>query len=219
MVIVLHYSELKRTAAMDFILNVIFAYKYFAMFGILVLCGVGLPVPEEVTLIGSGLMVGWQNADFVASTIACMCGILLGDSIIFGLGYIYGPRFLNSPIMLFLLPPKRRVRVEHFFEHHNRKALFFARFFAGVRVGIYALAGTMRVSWFRFLSVDFLGALISVPTSIFLGKWAAHIFADNQTQAIHKAASMVRQFGLWLAFFALIIIGWMMWSHHKKKTP
>ena len=33
-------------------------YKYLAMFGVLLLCGIGLPVPEEVTLILSGLAVG-----------------------------------------------------------------------------------------------------------------------------------------------------------------
>ena len=40
-------------------------YQYYAMFGILFLCGIGLPIPEEVTLIGSGVVVYFsESANF-----------------------------------------------------------------------------------------------------------------------------------------------------------
>ncbi len=47
---------------MSTILDWLLDLRYLAMFGILVLCGMGLPIPEEVTLVGSGLMVGWHKA-------------------------------------------------------------------------------------------------------------------------------------------------------------
>ena len=52
--------------------------KYAAMCGILFLCGVGLPIPEEVTLVTSGLLVGWKEADFFLASGACILGILAG---------------------------------------------------------------------------------------------------------------------------------------------
>ena len=52
-------------------------YQYWAMFGTLFLCGLGLPMPEEVVLVGSGLLVGWERADFLYSSIACVLGILV----------------------------------------------------------------------------------------------------------------------------------------------
>lgn len=175
----------------------LFEFRYLAMFGILVCCGLGLPVPEEVTLLGSGLMVGWNQANFVLASVACVAGILVGDSIIFGLGHHYGRTFLDSRVMRVLLSPKRRVKVEQFFETHGSKAVFLARFFAGVRIGIYAFAGTQRMSWLKFLALDFIGAMISGPTSILIGKWAAQAFADDPHQAMLKASEMFKHFAFW----------------------
>src|SRR6476646_773043 len=126
-------------------------YEYLAMVGILTLCGVGLPLPEEVPLLCSGLLVAWQGADFWLASLACALGILAGDSIIFGLGHYFGERFLKSRVMGLLLPPSRSARVRAFFESHGSKALFLARFFPGVRIGVYAYAGSMRVPWVRFI--------------------------------------------------------------------
>src|SRR5262245_11635512 len=141
---------------MDTVLDFLSQFKYLAMFGILFMCGLGLPIPEEVTLIGSGLLVGWGEADFWLASIASVLGILAGDSIIFGLGYFYGRRFLNSRPMHLLLSPRRQVKVGRFFQKHGKKAVFFARFFAGVRIGVYAYAGSQRIGWLRFWSLDLL---------------------------------------------------------------
>ena len=46
------------TSILGWIIGWLLHLKYFAMFGILVLCGLGLPIPEEATLVGSGLLVG-----------------------------------------------------------------------------------------------------------------------------------------------------------------
>ena len=33
-----------------------FDYGYYAVFGVLVLCGMGLPLPEDITLITAGII-------------------------------------------------------------------------------------------------------------------------------------------------------------------
>ena len=188
---------------MDTVLDWLIRYAYLAMFGILTLCGVGLPLPEEVTLLGSGLLVGWHEADFVFSSIACSLGILAGDSIIFGLGYHLGGRFLLWPPMQLLLTPGRQAKVQQFFLRHGTKALFLARFFPGVRIGVYAYAGSQRIRWRRFLGLDGLGVLISAPTSILVGRWAGRAFADDRAQAIAMASARLLKLGQW-AFLAAL---------------
>ena len=77
------------------------------MVAILLLCGVGLPLPEEVTLIASGLLVGWHEANFWLASAACSAGILGGDAIIFGLGHHFGSHFLQSgPMQWLFFRPK-----------------------------------------------------------------------------------------------------------------
>jgi membrane protein DedA with SNARE-associated domain len=184
---------------MNLVLTWLLQYEYAAMFALLTLCGVGLPLPEEVTLLGSGLLVGWQEADFWLATLACSSGILMGDSLIFGLGRQYGRRFLQSGLMQLLLPAARQASVQVFFVKHRSKALFLARFFPGVRIGVYAYAGSQRITWMRFICLDGLGVLISGPTSIWVGRWAALAMGSDRQAAMRLASERMHDVGYWMA--------------------
>jgi membrane protein DedA with SNARE-associated domain len=205
---------------MDAVLEYLEKFKYLAMFGILFLCGLGLPIPEEVTLIGSGLFVGWEKADLWLSSGACVFGILAGDSIIFGMGYLFGHRFLRSRPMRLLLSVRRQRKVAKFFQKHGAKAVFFARFFAGVRIGVYAYAGSQRMSWFRFLILDLLGALISGPTSIWVGAWAARHFARDPQEAAQKAQEILHRTGhfIILGIIALLLLYLLGRYYHQRRS-
>ena len=65
-------------------------FGYLAAFVILLLCGIGLPLPEEVTLIGSGILYGEGKVEFIPITAVCSIAILLGDSIRSGWGAATG---------------------------------------------------------------------------------------------------------------------------------
>src|ERR1041385_1317476 len=188
------------------ILDWILKLKYLAMFGILFLCGIGLPIPEEVTLVTSGLLVGWKEANFLLASGACVLGILAGDTIIFGMGYHFGRRFLESRPMRILLTARRQVKVSRFFGRHGSKAVFFARFFAGVRIGVYAYAGSQRIRWSKFIVIDLLGAVICGPTSVFLGMLVAQKLVTDRDEAGRTAARIVHQFGHWLILGAAACI-------------
>jgi membrane protein DedA with SNARE-associated domain len=190
----------------DIVLSFLIRYEYLAMLGILVLCGIGLPLPEEVTLLGSGLLVGWHEADFWLASLVCSVGIVMGDSIIFGLGHHFGQRFLRAGPMQLLLPIQRQARVQHFFSRHGAKALFLARFFPGVRIGVYAYAGSQRIGWARFIALDGLGVLISCPTSILVGRWAGRAFADDRAEAIRVASEAMHRLSHWIVLFVALAV-------------
>jgi len=207
---------------MDSLLSLLERFKYAAMFGVLFLCGLGLPIPEEVTLLASGLAVGWQQADFVLASVACVLGILAGDLLIFTMGRVFGRTFLASRPMQWVLTEKRQRKITVLFAKHGSKAVFFARFFAGVRIGVYAYAGQHGMGVFRFLFLDFLGALISGPTSIFIGKIAAERIAEPE-DARAFAENMVRQGHHWLYAIlglvaAAIIVHWLIRRRRARKS-
>jgi membrane protein DedA with SNARE-associated domain len=210
--------------SMDTVLGLLERYKYLAMFGILFLCGLGLPLPEEVTLIASGLAVGWEIADFVYSSIACVIGILAGDAIIFALGRYRGRWLMQSRPMRWLLSPARQAKIEGLFARHGSKAVFFARFLAGIRIGVYAYAGQHGMGWVRFLFLDLLGAFISGPTSIAIGAWFARRIADPQ-EAAASARDVIHRGSHWiylgLGLLVLLSIGHWLWGRRgarKRKT-
>ncbi|MBI4605791.1 MAG: DedA family protein [Planctomycetes bacterium] len=206
---------------LETVLGLLERYKYAAMFGILTLCGVGLPVPEEVTLIASGLAVGWEKADFWLASLLCVLGILAGDSIIFALGRYRGRWFLQSKPMRWLLTEKRQERIHRLFARHGRKAVFFARFFAGIRIGVYAYAGQYGMGWIRFLFLDLLGALVSGPTSIAAGAFVAKRIADPQ-RAAEVARDLVHRGSHWIyagfALFVLMGVAHWLWGRRNGRT-
>lgn len=150
--------------------EVIQQFTYLGPFVVLVLCGLGLPLPEEVTLIGSGIMVYQGQADFTLITITCSAAILIGDLIPFFMGRRYGKSVLEIPLVTRVLHPERFARLEKRFLEHGNWATFICRFLPGIRIPGYFVAGTMGMKTWRFLGLDGLGVLISVPLSIYIGE-------------------------------------------------
>ena len=135
--------------------EVIQQFTYLGPFVVLVLCGLGLPLPEEVTLIGSGIMVYQGQADFTLITITCSAAILIGDLIPFFMGRRYGKSVLEIPLVTRVLHPERFARLETRFLEHGNWATFICRFLPGIRIPGYFVAGTMGMKTWRFL-ISFL---------------------------------------------------------------
>jgi membrane protein DedA with SNARE-associated domain len=165
------------------------------LFGMLVLCGVGLPLPEEPILLMAGAVAvelssggKWEGShiQLVRMTAVCAVGILCGDLLTFHLGRKVGRKILKLRFVRIIATRSRRVRAERFFQRYGPWAIFIARFFAGVRLVMFFSAGTSRrVSYLRFLLMDFLGVLVSVPISILIGFLVYREFSDWQA-ARHK---------------------------------
>jgi membrane protein DedA with SNARE-associated domain len=144
--------------------------------GILILCGAGLPLPEEPILLFAGsravdIAEGHSiGAALTRMTLACAFGILLGDLLCFYLGRRLGRGVFKFKFVRSIATRSRRVRAERFFQRYGAWSIFIARFFAGVRLVIYFSAGmSRRISYLRFLLMDFLGVLVSVPISVYIG--------------------------------------------------
>ncbi len=161
-------------------------YSYAAEFLLLLACGLGLPVPEEVTLVTGGYLCATIGNNLWLTIAVCMTSILFGDWLMLLLGRKYGRRLLRSRWFRRMLTRRRLARVRMYFRRYGAKTVFFARFFAGIRVPVYFMAGTLRMSSLKFLWLDFLGAALSVPVSI----WAGMHFADDIRYAIDWATEV-----------------------------
>ncbi len=177
--------------------------SYLAPFIVLLLCGLGLPLPEEVTLIGAGILYYRGEVEFLPIALVCTAAILLGDSVPFWLGRRYGMRALRIRWVARILHPERFARLQKRFEEHGNWATFACRFFAGIRIPGYFIAGTMGMHYPRFLVLDVLGALISVPASIYLGKLFGGS-VDTLKESVHDMHLILALLALWLALVVLV---------------
>lgn len=147
---------------------------YLAVFVVLLICGFGVPIPEDITLVAGGVIAGLGYANVHVMCVVGLIGVLAGDSTMFIIGRVFGTRALRLRWVAYLLTPRRYARVQAKFSRHGTRLMFVARFLPGLRSPIYLTAGmTRRVSFLKFLALDGLAALISVPLWVYLGYYGA----------------------------------------------
>lgn len=188
---------------------------YLAVFAALLLCGAGVPLPEDITLVAGGVIAGLGYAQLHAMIAVALAGVLIGDAGMFLLGHRHGARVMRWPWVARVLTAERYARVQEKFARYGNRLLFVARFLPGMRTAVYLSAGAShRVSFLRFVLLDGLAALISVPTWVYLG----YVGADNRawlTLWIRRG-----QHGLWMigALLALAVGAWW-WRHRRATRP
>lgn len=162
---------------MDLLVNFFTDYGYWAVLFVLIICGFGVPIPEDITLVSGGIIAGLypENVNVHIMLVVSMFGVLIGDSIMYWLGRIYGVKILRFRPMRRVLTLQRLRTVRDKFDRYGNRVLFVARFLPGLRAPIYMVSGiTRRVSFVRFLFLDFCAAIISVPVWVYLGEHGAN---------------------------------------------
>lgn len=187
-------------------------FGYFAVFWVLVLCGFGIPIPEDVTLVAGGVISGLGYTNVHIMFAVGMAGVLVGDGLMFLLGRHYGERILRSKIGARLMPPKRYAQVQKKFDQYGNRVLFVARFLPGLRSPMFLAAGMSRkISFWRWLAMDGLAAALSVPVWVYLGDFGAEN-KDWLLKQIHRF-----QFGLYaVCLIGGAWLGWRMWRKRRQ---
>ncbi|MCA2959264.1 MAG: DedA family protein [Silvanigrellales bacterium] len=151
------------------------SFGYAAVFGVLLACGFGVPIPEDITLVAGGIISGLGYTNVHIMLLVSLAGVLIGDGTMFALGRVFGGRILKVRFVARFLTAERYAMVQAQFEKYGNWVLFVARFMPGLRSPIFMTAGiTRRVSFWRFLLMDGFAALISVPIWVYLGYYGAN---------------------------------------------
>ncbi len=187
-------------------------YPYVFIFGILILCGLGLPIPEEVILISAGYLSA-SNPEIVDPRVVvgvCAFSILAGDSVPFFLGRLFGPKLLRLRIMRTWMHTERLAAFDRWFRRHGNKTIFVARFLTGIRVPTFFAAGSMRVGIGKFLLMDGLGAVLSSLILV----WVGNHFSTEVDTAIEWVRTTER--GLLIVIGGAVAVA-LIWLWHRQR--
>jgi membrane protein DedA with SNARE-associated domain len=154
------------------------ATVYYSVAGILLLCGLGLPIPEDLSLISTGALAYEGVINVHTGFFVCLGAVLGGDSLAFLLGRFFGPRVLQSRLFKNFFTPKKQLRVRAYFRKYGSKVIFVGRFLPGLRFTIYFSAGILKVRPAIFFVYDSLAAILSVPLLVY----AAWFFGNRIEQ-------------------------------------
>lgn len=189
---------------MESILEHLSSHPGLWAFLLLFACGLGLPPwSEELVILASGWAVAEGHLTYLAAVLWCSAGILAGDSLLFAFGRLAGDRVHQWPLLRRALRPKRRQRFNEQFLRYGTRVVFLARFLPGVRTLTYLVAGNLGMPWWKFLLLDGLGMLITVPVSVWLGwKFAANL--DEVQLWLHRFQIPLAILGLALAIWLFL---------------
>lgn len=183
---------------------------YLAIFLILLACGLGIPIPEDITLFAAGVLTYYGVCDVWVMIAVCLVGVMIGDTFVFWLGYHFGRRLLKKwPFRVFLNETKIE-GIREKLHKHGGKLLFSARFMPGVRSTIFFTTGLLHLPYRNLLIFDGLAALISVPAIVY----SVFYFGDLLEHVIHMIKKVEG------GIFAVIITALIFFiAHHyyKKK--
>jgi membrane protein DedA with SNARE-associated domain len=163
-------------------------YGYISVFMVLVACGCGLPVPEDITLIAGGVICALSRGvmhhhglHLHTMVLVALAGVLIGDSAMFLLGGRLGPKVTTVPFLRRIITDKTYEQIQEKAHRYGDKILFVARFLPGLRAPIFIMAGVShKVGYFKFIIMDGMAALISVPLLIYVG----YFFANDLDRVI-----------------------------------
>jgi membrane protein DedA with SNARE-associated domain len=146
------------------------APAYGLVFGILILCGMGVPLPEDVSLILGGFLVFEGKAALPLMMLTGYAGILVGDTIVYTAGRRIGSKVgTQGGFFARVVTPEKRARVQGLFKRHGEKIVMIARFLPGVRAVTYFTAGSVHMKYWHFVLFDGFAALVSAPLFVYLG--------------------------------------------------
>ncbi|HZN41902.1 MAG TPA: VTT domain-containing protein [Planctomycetota bacterium] len=159
----------------DQIVGTITEYPYLGAALVFLLCGIGLPLPEEIVLLAAGYVCAKfpEHATLHWMMLWCAGAILTGDLIPYVLGRVFGVRLLRLRWLRWLVTRKRLASFDRWFRRRGDLVILIARFLAGLRIVAFFTAGTMKMSWTRFVMLDGVGIVLMVPFLSLLGYHSA----------------------------------------------
>jgi len=186
-------------------------WSYLGIIVFLILTGCGMPLPEEVAIVLAGVLSAQESMDVWLALGSCLIGAVLGDALIYAIGYHWGHGLLNAhPRFARLLHAEREERFEQIVQAHGLKVLLLARFMVGIRGPIYLATGALRVPFRRFLLMDLFCATLVV--SVFFG--LSYFFGQ-------AALKWIKSFEIGLTaivvLVAIVVILIVLYQRRKKR--
>ncbi len=181
-----------------------------ALFAVVTVASIGIPLPVTLLLIVTGSLVAQGVMPLWVALMLATAGSVIGDQIGYAIGR-WGGTALVSRFAGFLGGPDRLAKAEAHARRWGGPGIFLSRWLV-TPLGslINFTSGIAEYPWLHFLLWDILGEALGAAVYILLGR----IFSDRVLEldaALGDFSWMV------LALLATAILGWFLWSYLRRK--
>lgn len=201
-----------------------YAYQPYLVYTFIILfmtaSSFGLPIPEEMTLVSAGLVayMAHNPVDFPPPTpdavgvnlfilcVVCFFAVLGSDIFIYMLGRLFGKKLIRTNFFNKRIGQERFNKINKLFQKYSYWACGLFRFTPGVRFPGHMSCGLMGIPLWKFILVDGLAALISVPTQVYFVATYGNVILDK-----------IKEFKLYLIGIILIaVVLWVLKKGYEK---
>jgi membrane protein DedA with SNARE-associated domain len=186
-------------------------FPYLGMFALLLLGGMGLPIPEDATLILCGILMATAAVKPIPALVTVYTGLLIADLSLHFIGRKFGRQILTHRRFRKLITPKRLSELERKFNRWGIFIILVGRHLAGLRAQIFLVSGVLKMSLLKFFLADAFSSLITMALMI-----GAGYIGGNSLKVLRKDLSRIEHWGIVLLIAALIV--YLFYRHLKIKT-
>lgn len=154
---------------MEAVFEWVTTYGYGALFGLLVLGIVGVPVPDETLLVFCGYLIARGTLGAQGTFLAALGGSCCGITISYYIGRTAGLGVVHRFGRYLHVNDQHLERVHRWFEHSGHWALFGGYYIAGVRHFTAVIAGASKLEFPKFALYAWSGAATWVAVFLTLG--------------------------------------------------
>lgn len=185
-------------------------YGAFALFLLLALGVVALPVPDETLMVLSGILIKNGELPFLSTVLASFLGSMFGITLSYLIGRTAGSGLLHRYGGKVGLSEKKLAIAHEWFGHYGKWTLTFGYFIPGIRHLTGFAAGASELAYHQFALFAYLGAAIWATVFLSIG-----YFVGNYWYDFIAIAEQYSDFGFPLAFF-VAVLAYFLWRKYRK---
>jgi membrane protein DedA with SNARE-associated domain len=183
-------------------------WGYLAIFAVVILGNMGLPIPEETILILAGYLV-WDGE--LRLPIVLGVGIfsaVLGDNLGYWMGREFGRRAIERYGHWIFVTPNRLDVTQQFVTRYGSMAVFVARFLPGLRFLAGPVAGITGLRPVPFIVANVLGACLYVPGAVGAGYAIGYGLGEYLTRAERTVGQVEHVVLIMVVSVTLVLLAW-----------
>ncbi|MGE0594022.1 MAG: DedA family protein [Vicinamibacterales bacterium] len=187
-------------------------WGYPGLFLLLLLTGVGSPVPEDLLLLTAGYLVSASILSLPPALVVCVVGVVASDLLLYTAGRRFAWRDEEGWQPLVAMQARLR-RATRWFDRLGAPLILLARLVPGTRALVFVTAGVRGVPAGAFLLYDTLGAVLWVPLLLAVGWRVGDELGGPEALVVRLRGS-----GLWLGVGVLVLLVlWRVWGREESK--
>jgi membrane protein DedA with SNARE-associated domain len=183
-------------------------FPYFGIFLLLILGGMGLPFPEDTTLILSGFLIAHDVMKPFPAFIVIYPSLLMTDFFLYLIGKKYGRMLVEHKRFRRIISSDRLSRLEEKFKKRDIWVVLIGRHLLGLRAQIFLVAGVMRMPPIKFLIADAATALLTIALMGGIG-----YAGGNSIQILKKDMTRIEHIAI--VVFMILLAGWFVFKYFK----